>query len=95
MMPLSQDHKRLLENDQGPNTGGMGAYTPLTFVDENLRTKIEKDILLRTVQALKKEGIVYKGTCSKLCLLLKHFVFKKKILVRLYQIVFDYMRFIL
>lgn len=60
-MLSSQDHKQAYDNDQGPNTGGMGAYAPAPVVDETMMEKIYKDILLPTVEALKKEGINYKG----------------------------------
>jgi phosphoribosylamine--glycine ligase len=63
MLPLlpSQDHKPLLDNDQGPNTGGMGAYTPIPFITERIEQEIKKNIMLKTIKALKQEGIIYKG----------------------------------
>lgn len=63
ILPLSsaQDHKRIYANDEGPNTGGMGAYSPVPFFDKKLENKIEKQILLRTLQGLKNEGIDYRG----------------------------------
>ena len=57
----SQDHKRLIENNQGPNTGGMGAYTPVPFVDKELFKEIEKKIVEPTIEALAKEGCLYQG----------------------------------
>ncbi len=62
-MPLafSQDHKATFDGDKGPNTGGMGAYTPVSFVDDNLRQRINKEIVKPVFDALKKENIVYKG----------------------------------
>ncbi len=57
----SQDHKRLIENNQGPNTGGMGAYTPVPFVDKKLLKEIEKKIVAPTIKAMKKEGCLYQG----------------------------------
>lgn len=57
----SQDHKKLLDNDRGPNTGGMGAYTPLPFVDKKLIEKIEKEIIEPTLYGMKKEGCLYEG----------------------------------
>lgn len=57
----SQDHKRLLDNDQGPNTGGMGAYTPLPFLGEELEERIKREIMERTILAMKREGLPYKG----------------------------------
>ena len=63
MLPMlpSQDHKALLDNDRGPNTGGMGAYTPLTFLDKPMEEEINNSIMTRTVTALRSEGIAYKG----------------------------------
>jgi phosphoribosylamine--glycine ligase len=48
----SQDHKRLNENNQGPNTGGMGAYTPVPFLDKKLIKQIEKEIVVPTIKAM-------------------------------------------
>lgn len=63
MLPLipSQDHKNLLDNDTGPNTGGMGAYTPVPFVDQKLEALIERNIMIKAIEALKEEGTEYKG----------------------------------
>lgn len=60
-LPTSQDHKRLLENDQGPNTGGMGAYSPAPLITEELRKKIEKRIIEPILKQLKDEGRPYLG----------------------------------
>jgi phosphoribosylamine---glycine ligase len=60
MVP-SQDHKPLLDDDQGPNTGGMGAYAPIPFIDETMERKIDDRIMARTIEALRAEGISYKG----------------------------------
>ena len=60
MLP-SQDHKALLDNDEGPNTGGMGAYAPVPFVDKDLEARIDDTIMKKVVDGLRKEGIVYKG----------------------------------
>ncbi len=57
----SQDHKRLIDNNQGPNTGGMGAYTPVPFVDKKLLKQIEKEIVAPTIRAMAKEGCLYQG----------------------------------
>ncbi|MEK7109995.1 MAG: phosphoribosylamine--glycine ligase [Patescibacteria group bacterium] len=57
----SQDHKRLLVNNQGPNTGGMGAYTPVPFLDKKLIKQIEKEIVAPTIKAMAKEGCLYQG----------------------------------
>ncbi|HEX7542737.1 MAG TPA: phosphoribosylamine--glycine ligase, partial [Patescibacteria group bacterium] len=57
----SQDHKRLINNNQGPNTGGMGAYTPVPFLDKNLLKQIEKEIFAPTIKGMAKEGCLYQG----------------------------------
>lgn len=63
IMPLvsSQDHKRAANGDQGPNTGGMGAYSPVPFVDSEIYDKILKRIIDPTLSALKKSGTSFKG----------------------------------
>jgi phosphoribosylamine--glycine ligase len=60
-MLASQDHKPLLDNDQGPNTGGMGAYTPIPFIDEQTEIDINDNIMKRTIDAMKSEGVDYRG----------------------------------
>jgi phosphoribosylamine---glycine ligase len=60
-MPSSQDHKPIYDNDQGPNTGGMGAYSPAPVVDEFLFQEILHQIMIPTVRAMDKEGRPYKG----------------------------------
>jgi len=60
MLP-SQDHKSLYDDDKGPNTGGMGAYTPIPFINGNLEEIIDKEVMSKTVNALRNEGIIYKG----------------------------------
>jgi phosphoribosylamine--glycine ligase len=60
-MATSQDHKRVYDNDMGPNTGGMGAYSPTLVIDENLSKKIQKKIIDKTISALRNEGITFKG----------------------------------
>lgn len=57
----SQDHKPVFDNDHGPNTGGMGAYAPLPFVNQKLIKRIEREIIAPTIQAMKKEGCCYQG----------------------------------
>ena len=59
-LPLAQDHKRLLDGDQGPNTGGMGTVAPLKIDDELLK-KIETKIVQPTVQLLKEKNLLYRG----------------------------------
>ena len=63
ILPLatSQDHKRIFEEDKGPNTGGMGAYSPAPVVTEPLFKEILDKIVYRTVHGLVEEGIDYKG----------------------------------
>ena len=63
ILPLdsSQDHKRLLDDDMGPNTGGMGAYSPAPIVDEETRINIMKDIVEPVFAGFKKDKINYTG----------------------------------
>ena len=65
-LPAAQDHKPAHDGDTGPNTGGMGAYCPTPVVDEDLMTKIEADVLVPVVHAMKRarrpfKGILYAG----------------------------------
>lgn len=60
-MVSAQDYKRALDNDEGLNTGGMGAVSPAFYYDEKTAAVVERDIIQRTVDALKAEGICYKG----------------------------------
>ena len=63
ILPLiaAQDHKRALDGDKGLNTGGMGAYAPAPIVDEAIAAQVEEKILKPTIDALKAEGVVYRG----------------------------------
>jgi phosphoribosylamine---glycine ligase len=63
VLPLasSQDHKRLLDDDQGPNTGGMGAYSPAPVVTPAMHARIMREIILPTVQGMADEGTPYTG----------------------------------
>ena len=63
ILPLatSQDHKRLMDNDEGPNTGGMGAYSPAPIVTPQVHARVMREIILPTVQGMAKEGIPYTG----------------------------------
>ena len=63
VLPLasSQDHKRLLDGDQGPNTGGMGAYSPAPIVTPQLHARVMREIILPTVHGMEKEGIRFTG----------------------------------
>ena len=60
-MATTQDHKRIFDNDKGPNTGGMGAYSPTSIIDDVLAKKIQEKIIDKTIQAMKNEGISFKG----------------------------------
>jgi phosphoribosylamine--glycine ligase len=60
-MPSSQDHKRIFDDDRGPNTGGMGAYAPTTVIDDRMMKTISEEILEPTVAGLSKEGRIFKG----------------------------------
>jgi len=60
-LTLAQDHKRVGDGDTGPNTGGMGAYSPVPFVEEGTETAIVKEVLARAVDALEADGIRYRG----------------------------------
>jgi phosphoribosylamine--glycine ligase len=61
LLPPSQDHKRVFDGDQGPNTGGMGAYSPAPVVTPDLLPVIKERVILPVVRELKRRGIVYKG----------------------------------
>ena len=61
LLPGSQDHKRVFDGDKGPNTGGMGAYSPAPVVTPAMMPEIREKIILPVVRELKKRGIVYKG----------------------------------
>tara|TARA_B110000305_G_scaffold72496_1_gene81339 strand:- start:1328 stop:2602 length:1275 start_codon:yes stop_codon:yes gene_type:complete len=61
ILPTAKDYKRIGEGDTGLNTGGMGAISPVPFVDEILMKKIEERIVIPTISGLKKENIDYKG----------------------------------
>lgn len=57
----AQDHKRLLDNDQGPNTGGMGAFSPTQSIDQETMRTIERQILVPTIDALVRENVHFCG----------------------------------
>ncbi len=61
VLPMAKDYKRIGEGDQGLNTGGMGAVSPVTFVTPNFEQKIKDQIIIPTLQGLQKDGIPYQG----------------------------------
>ena len=61
LLPSSQDHKRVFDGDKGPNTGGMGAYSPAPVVTDAMLPEIKERIILPVVRELKKRGITYRG----------------------------------
>jgi phosphoribosylamine--glycine ligase len=63
VLPLatSQDHKRLLDGDQGPNTGGMGAYSPAPVVTPDVHARAMREIILPTIKGMEKDGIPFTG----------------------------------
>ena len=60
-LATSQDHKRLLDHDLGPNTGGMGAYSPAPVVTPEIHAKVMREIIRPTVEGMAKDGIPYTG----------------------------------
>lgn len=61
VLPTAQDHKRLKDNDEGPNTGGMGAFSPTPNIDDETMQRIVSEILVPTLDALRREDIDYRG----------------------------------
>ncbi len=61
VLPAAQDHKRLLDNDEGPNTGGMGAYVPTPLVNDELYQKIEDRVIKPTLKGLDEDGMPFTG----------------------------------
>ena len=60
-MPSSQDHKPIYDNDEGPNTGGMGAYSPAPVITEELQQRIMEEVMVPAVRGMASEGNKYKG----------------------------------
>ena len=60
-LATSQDHKRLLDGDEGPNTGGMGAYSPAPVVTPNVHAKAMQEIILPTIEGMAKDGMPFTG----------------------------------
>ena len=61
LLPPAQDHKRLLEGDKGPNTGGMGAYSPVSIATPELLARVEREVLLPTLAELERLGAPFRG----------------------------------
>ncbi|MGD9141468.1 MAG: phosphoribosylamine--glycine ligase [bacterium] len=61
ILPPSQDHKPIYDGDEGPNTGGMGAYCPAPLVDAGTLADIERNVFKRTLKGLRAEGMSYRG----------------------------------
>ena len=61
LLPAAQDHKRRFDGDKGPNTGGMGAYAPAPLVTDAIMKKVEYEIIIPTLKAMKEEGREYNG----------------------------------
>ncbi len=61
LLPAAQDHKRLKDGDEGPNTGGMGAYAPTPLVDEELYEKVKTRVIRPTLDGMKKENAPFEG----------------------------------
>ena len=60
-MESAQDYKRIFDNDKGPNTGGMGTYSPSLLFDDKLQSRINEEILLPTLRGFKEDGLDFKG----------------------------------
>ena len=60
-LATSQDHKRLFDNDLGPNTGGMGAYSPAPVITPSLHGRIMREVILPTIQGMAEDGLPYSG----------------------------------
>jgi phosphoribosylamine--glycine ligase len=60
-LATSQDHKRLQDGDQGPNTGGMGAYSPAPVVTATVHARAMREIILPTIRGMERDGILYTG----------------------------------
>ena len=61
LLPPAQDHKRILDGDQGKNTGGMGAYAPAPILSEALRDQVVREVIVPTLEGMRSEGMPYRG----------------------------------
>jgi len=61
VLPAAQDHKRLLNGDKGPNTGGMGAYAPTPLVNDDIYEKLDERVIKPTLKGMEEEGMPFKG----------------------------------
>ena len=62
LLPAAQDHKRILDGDRGPNTGGMGSYAPAPIVDAALMRRIDEEIVTKVLDGMRAEGTAFRGT---------------------------------
>jgi len=62
LLPSAQDHKRIYDGDQGPNTGGMGAYAPAPIVTPELQRRIEQEVIAKILAGMRAEGCPFRGT---------------------------------
>ncbi|MDR0407477.1 MAG: phosphoribosylamine--glycine ligase [Campylobacteraceae bacterium] len=83
IFPAAQDHKRLLDNDEGPNTGGMGAYAPTPLASDDIYAQTEEFIIKPTLKGMKDEGAPYTGV-----LFIGAMVVDKKVYVLEYNVRF-------
>lgn len=83
ILPAAQDHKRLLDNDEGPNTGGMGAYAPTPLADDDIYAQAEEFVIKPTLKGMKDEGMPYTGV-----LFIGAMVVNKKVYVLEYNVRF-------
>lgn len=61
-LPPAQDHKRIFDGDQGPNTGGMGCYAPTRIASKEVLEEVQRTILKPTIDGLRREGIIKQST---------------------------------
>ena len=61
LLPVAQDHKRLLEGDRGPNTGGMGAYSPVSLATPALLERVKREVLFPTLEQMRRQGTPFSG----------------------------------